>query len=323
MHPGPLLALVLFASGPAAVELRWDAPPQCPDAATVAARVAEYTAGAEPEAPLVIDAKVEPIGARWRLSLVVVRGETREERELEDAACEGLAESAAVLVAIAIAPERMRDTRLDDTPRIDEPPRVIEAPPPQPEPPPSAAMPAPTPAPTPRRREPLHVSLRASGGASLGWLPLGGDVALAVAMYWRWLRLEIVGAYGPRRPVRFDDLRFAGADVSGWAIGARACGVLHPTRWLDLPLCGGIEAGQIIGVPVRLVAGREGRPAWAAGVIAPALRFVVHPRVALWLSPELLIPFTRAQLRIVDEGPLFASAPAGARLHAGIELRFR
>jgi hypothetical protein len=318
--PGPMLALVLVASPPAGVELRWDAPPECPDAASVTARIAEYTAGAEPDAPLVIDAKVTPVGSRWRLSLVVVRGESREERELEDSACEGLAESTAVLVAIAIAPDRMRDTHVEEPP-IDEPPPVTEpAPPPDPQPP---AIDRPAPIPTPRRREPLHVSLRASGGASLGWLPPGGDVALAFAMYWRWLRLEIMGAYGPRRRVRFADARFAGADVSGWVIGARACGVLHPLRWLDLPLCGGVEAGQVIGVPVELVEGRQGRPAWAAGVIAPALRFVVHSRVALWLSPELLIPFTRAQLRVVDEDPLFVSAPVGARLHAGIELRFR
>ena len=319
-----LFALLLAASAPADVELRWTAPPECPDAAAVEARVAEYTAGVEPAEAIAVDATVEPIGERWRLRLVVVRGEARDERVLEDAACEGLAESAAVLVAIAIAPELMGARPIEETP-----PPVVVAPPPVQEAPAANAgdhtvAPSEPPPPPPRRREPTHVSLRASGGASVGWLPIGGDVALALALYWRWLRLELVGAYGPRRLIRFEDLDSSGADVSGWTLGARGCGVLHATRWLDVPLCGGIEAGQLIARPVRLDAGRVGRPAWVAGVVAPALRFVVHPRVALWLSPELLIAFVRARVSVANERvPLFDSAGAGARLHAGIELRFR
>ncbi|HWB77515.1 MAG TPA: hypothetical protein VG755_21260 [Nannocystaceae bacterium] len=320
-----MLALVaLLVAAPAPVELRWDAPAECPSARDVEARVAEYTGGDAPSESLVVDAKIERVDERWHLRLAITDGEQTELRELDDVACEGLAESAAVLVAIAIAPERMGATAVpvppEDPPAspavaapIDDPPApIVHAP---------AVADAATP--PPRPREPTHVAMRASGGASVGWLPIGGDVALALAFYWRWLRVELVGAYAPPRRVRFEDQRTSGADVSGWAVGVRACGVLHPVRWLDLPLCGGVEAGQVIGRPVRLDDGRIGRPAWVAGVVAPALRFVVHPRVALTLNPELLITFARPTLAIADEDPLFVATPAGARLHAGIELRFR
>jgi hypothetical protein len=323
------LRLLLAVSSPA-VELHWDAPPGCPAASDVEARLAEYTGGVEPEQPLRVDARVEaePDGQRWHLRLAITRGDQQEVRELHDAACEGLAESAAVLVAIAIAPDRVADVPVPTqdgsvSPAIVEPPaptadvrtEVDDAP---------AASDVVTPEPRAPPWAPMHVSMRASGGASIGWLPIGGDIGLALAVYWRRLRLELAGAYGHRRRVRFDDLPSSGADVSGWAVGARACYVFHPTRWLDLPCCAGLEAGQVIGRPVQLIEGRLGRPTWAAGVLAPALRFVVHPRVALWLSPEVQVSITRPTLRVAAERePLFVAAGAGARLHAGIELRFR
>jgi hypothetical protein len=314
-----VLPLALLLAGSAPVDLHWEAPPECPDAAEIERRIAAYTGSAEPDEPLVVDAKVEQVDARWRLRLALTRGASEELRELEDGACEGLAESAAVLVAIAIAPELMGEAEVPP-PQPPEPPTAPIEPPPT-----THAIETPPPPPPPaRRREPLHVSLRASGGASVGWLPIGGDVALAFALWWRWLRLELVGSYAPPRRVRFDDLQRAGADVSAWAVGVRACGLLHPVRWLDIPLCGGVEAGQLIGRPVQLVDGKIGRPAWAAGVIAPALAFVVHRRVALWLAPELLIPFTRPTLRLTNEdAPLFQAARVAGRFSAGIELRFR
>jgi hypothetical protein len=99
--------------------------------------------------------------------------------------------------------------------------------------------------------------------------------------------------------------------------------VLHPTAWLETPLCVGAEAGQVIGAAVELGNGRTRAAAWAGAVVAPSLRFVVHPHVGLWVSPELLVTLARPTLRVGgDSEPIFASAPAGGRFHGGIELRF-
>lgn len=313
-----------LAASPSGVEMQWRAPAGCPDASALEARIGEYAQGIAPDEPVAVDATVEAIGDRWRLRLAITRGADREERVLEDTSCEGLAESTAVLVAIAIAP-----ASVDATP-VDPPsPSVEVATPPATQ----ATEGEPAPFLTPqvrrsdddaRRRASPQLSLRLSGGASVGWLPIGGDASLALALAWRWFRFEFSGTYGPRRRLRFDNPATSGADASGWLVGARACGVLHATPWLDVPLCGGVEAGQLLARPVRLDRGRIGRPTWIAASVGPALRFVVHPRVALWLGPEFLIGLVRGRVTVTNDAvPLFDSAAVGARLHAGIELRFR
>jgi hypothetical protein len=310
---------LLLAASPGSVELHWEAPPECPDAVDFEGRVSRYLEGSKPrEDPVRVEATIDREGDRWRLRLVTMVGDERQQRELDDSDCEGLTESAAVLAAIAVAPELANvpdpsdrvpppadsDSDSDSVAADATTPTIVPEPP---APPPPA----------------VHASLRAIGGASLGWLPPGADAGIVLAVFWHWLRLEVSGVYAPRRQIRYADPEGSGADVSGWAVGARACGVLHPTIWLDTPLCAGAEAGQVIGTAVALVDGRTEATTWAAAVVAPSLRFVVHPRVALWVSPELLVTLARPGLTVAgDSTPIFEAAPAGGRFHGGIELRF-
>ena len=192
-----------------APELRWRAPAECPPAHRVQARIDTYagTGTASAAAEVQVDAVVPCVNERWYLALAIKRGADREVRELDDIECEGLAESAAVLVAIAIAQERAA---------VPEPPAPE---PPAPEPPAAAVRrpehspareatrsPSPGVAVVRRRgddatasstarpaRPPTHASARVAGGTSLGWLPLGGDVGVALALWWHRLRVELEG----------------------------------------------------------------------------------------------------------------------------------
>jgi hypothetical protein len=79
----------------------------------------------------------------------------------------------------------------------------------------------------------------------------------------------------------------------------------------------------VIASPVALIDGRTRAVPWLAGVLAPSLRFVVHSRVALWASPQLLVTIARPTVQVAGErDPIFEAGNVGGRFHAGIELRF-
>ena len=94
--------------GPVMPEVRWEAPPGCPDEASVKSQIAALLARAPArtgQAPQV-NLRVEALpGGRWRLDATITRREGQGRRSLEGDRCEALAEAAALLTAIAAAPE--------------------------------------------------------------------------------------------------------------------------------------------------------------------------------------------------------------------------
>ncbi|MCY1064481.1 hypothetical protein OV090_06900 [Nannocystis sp. RBIL2] len=101
LGPGP-------GQGPVMPEVRWEAPPGCPDEASVKAQIAALLARAPArtgQAPQV-NLRVEALpGGRWRLDATITSREGQGRRSLEGDRCEALAEAAALLTAIAAAPE--------------------------------------------------------------------------------------------------------------------------------------------------------------------------------------------------------------------------
>ena len=101
----------------------------------------------------------------------------------------------------------------------------------------------------------------------------------------------------------------------GWGLGARGCWV-GTASILEFPLCGGFEAGQIIGEGVNLPVRDVARLPWFALVAGPAL--VVRPvrRFGVWIDPDAVVSLARARFETERSGEALTtknlrSAPRG------------
>lgn len=321
------LALAVTASLAPAVELEWHAPEDCPDAAWVTSRLAAYLDRAPAlDEPTRVDAEVRRFDdGAWELTL---RFEARPEepRVLTSHSCEGLAEAAVVVVAIAVAPDAIAvaPDAVADEPSVPSPDEPASAPPP--------ATPPPA---TPRNAatitrsgdaargatRPVELSVTALAGVGVGAVPVGLAFAPSLAASARRWRVGLAALYEPTRSLRLPDLPASGSDVMHWALGPEACWLPHPRPRLALPVCGGIELGQLVAAPVQLVDGQRRRSLWAAVTLATGLRARVHRRVALWLAPAAVITLTPARVVVQGEpSPLFRTTPVGFRGLAGLEV---
>lgn len=327
------------------VDLRWDAPGGCPDEAELRRKIDEILGGSlalpRSRAPSVI-AVVRDEGETLSLRVFTVGEAGIRERALRyDRDCDLLTRAAAVVIAITIDPASIGRlspealTLLE--PGAPQEPGSIPLSVPVAERAPAEASREtraevrPEPQTAPRRSPPVPASrppraargsFRVLGGLGLGDLPgAGGGVSGAAALVFRHLRLELVASLWPARR-----LRLAGADADRgadfllWSLGPRLCGVLHPHRLLEVPLCAGFEAGRVHVEAIGLDINRRARVTTVAGVFAPALVIVPLPRMALWLAPELVVS-TRPTYSIADVGPIYRAEPVAGRFMVGIELR--
>ncbi|WAS95527.1 hypothetical protein [Nannocystis punicea] len=188
------------------------------------------------------------------------------------------------------------------------------------EPPPPANA-TPPPAPRPTRWQPRG-AVRLLGGLGVGDLPAaGGGLGGAAALVFRHLRLELVAELWPSRRARIAGTE-SGADFLLWTVGPRLCGVVHPHRLVELPLCAGLEFGGVRVANVRLQNDGDDRTRWIAAVLAPSLAVVPSTRLAVWFAPELIVPATRPEFVVEGRGTLHRAAPVAGRFMLGIELRF-
>ncbi|MFO0627251.1 MAG: hypothetical protein U0325_16700 [Polyangiales bacterium] len=207
-----------FAQSAPAWSMRWDAPPGCPNAAAVRARVATLV-GAEARR----DARVS-----WAVSvrrdgggyLAAVRAHNDGQpstQTLSAPRCEELAETAALLLAWTIQPDGL-------------PP----APPP---------APAPAPPPPPPRSTPLRWRVGAGLRLDVGMMPgvalgpgltadVGGPHA-SLSLDLAWLPTQ-EGPFDPRRGGRFE----------AWTAALSGCARWSVRRWTAGP-CAGLEAGAL------------------------------------------------------------------------------
>ncbi|MGH1345850.1 MAG: hypothetical protein ACRBN8_30075 [Nannocystales bacterium] len=331
---GSVIAMVSVLADP--VDFHWNAPDQCPSEPNVRARVQRYLGDADPPQSVRAQADVTARpGGGWQLVLTTIdtHGDSQT-REFEDADCEGLAETAAVLTALAVDPDVETEA-----PEVEAEAEPAPAPAPEVEPPVDAAdEPEPEPVAVPRS-EPLETppdfvvrsgptaslryGLRLSGGVGIGWLPVGGDLGIAATIGRRWWAAELEGLVGLPRSARLDRSPSSGADLLGWSVAGRACGVLPLTSWLALPLCAGLEGGQVRAASVGLDDGSDAALPWIAVLVSPSLRAAVHPRVSVWLMPELQLGVKRPDFHATAErDEVFAPSLASVRVRAGVELVF-
>lgn len=323
--PAPAIAIASVLLAPAGIH--WNAPDQCPSEEDVRARVERYVGdGARQESVRAQANVTEHEGGGWQLVLTTTDASGQvQTREIEDRDCEGLAETAAVLTALVVAPRA--EVVSKPAPEAEPAPVPVSEPQPLPE---AAPTPPPTPTETPAeiseppaRQASLRYGLRVGGGIGFGWLPLGGDLGLAATVGGRWWAAELEGLIGLPRSVRLDRSPGAGADLLGWSVAGRGCGVLPLTSRLALPLCAGLEGGQVRASSVGLEDGSDAALPWIAALASASLRAAVHSRVALWLMPELQVGARRPVFHATDaQDEIFASSLVSGRVRAGVEFVF-
>lgn len=352
------------SSEPAGLELRWDAPPQCPDRAQLLAAIdatlGEVAAGERRSLRARGRVRVEP-GAGFVVRLELDDGHAST-RELRGTSCEELTDAAALVIAMAIDP-RLLET-LQGPPEVPEPevpgaePGAPEAPkgpaPSEPGPngsgergpderepaevaprEPSEARPADAgaeraprdpEAPSTRsteRRSPasLHFLGRAQAGVGGGPLPgAAGVLGLAAGLGGRGWRAELSASYWTPRTRTSAANPDVGVRAQLWTLGVHGCG---EPRWrtLSFPLCVGVLAGAVHARGVGELEPRSVASRWVAVALEPGLVWWARPRLGVALRAEGHAALARPALRSEPSGTVFASAPVGGSLRAGLELR--
>lgn len=278
------------------VALQFSAPEGCPSADAVRARILALAA---PDARLDADVTVTALDGRFRAVLHVRSASSSGERTLEDASCDLLAESAAVVLAMSAT----------------SPAPVAPAPPPP------EAAPPPAPPPSSPRSEILR--LRATASLDVGTLPtptLGAGVSASFPFASR-LALALGGT--------------AWAQKSGTLGGSSSQGATFTLLTGDAAGCyraraGAVELSPCAVVEVAHVDARgfglhpsSSSALWLSLGAAGIVRWTPTPHFALVAELDALVPTQSESFVILHGGgTVHTIAPVAGRASIGPEVRF-
>jgi len=333
------------------LRLEWVAPTECPSADNVRTTVVRALGMQPPDRmALAAEARIDRVDSGFRLRLVIDDGSGAWERTLESVNCEELSNAGALILVMTVDP---RITQLEPVPStadlapsvplasndvLGEPPVVppiAAAPtatavassknaPPSVEPTdgveqaPSTRTPAP-----PRRRLDLRFLGRAQAGFGFGPLPrIGATIALGLGFgTGSWL-VEATGNYW--MPVDGDE--HAGLHIRAqlWSVGLRGCGQFTWSK-LSVPICGGVEAGQIVAeVRGDLQESRTAGDAWAAATAGIGIVGWLGRGFGVCAHGTAQIALRRPGFDTQPSGTLLWRArPAGVQILAGLCVRSR
>lgn len=316
---------------PAAYELSWTAPSECPTAETIRERVAALAAEASGGSGVMfVAATVTAVEGGYSLELRTEHDGRRDERTVEARRCDELGESTALVVAISLHPpiaegpdagivgSVAESEPTSETEPVEAVPEAVEAEP-EPTDDPSPSVGATEPVDVPIRepsRSPQRLALRLAPGFEVGGMPgLGGTTQAALAMVWPRLRIEVVGAWlWPRRGSSDPPALYQAG-----LVGARGCGQPSIGR-MAFPLCLGVEGGALRADSRNVDPRRSIHGPWF-GPVASAGVTVMGRRVGLWSAAELALTPIRTRVRVDDEVSLSARL-VSFRLFAGLEIFF-
>lgn len=307
------------------LQLAWDAPPDCPDAAEVRQQLERLLDGS-PERDASARGQITREDDGFVLRLEVDGGA----KELRAAECEPLGRAAALLLSIALSP----DAGLVASPDEPDPPPssagvrsqptgVHSQPATVPSQPPPPVVPSrpPPPLPSPPSSpDGLRGVVRLESSVQYGLVPTLSDAVLVLGARWPRARLEVLGRlWTPANaPLRFADERRA--LVTMGAVDARGCGVLRTAR-LEFPLCGGFGLGALrvdeITPGQRTIRHRL----WVGVSASAALVWPFRRHFALWVGPEVLVAANRSAVPL-NGGGAYQVGPAAIRGAVGFEVRF-
>lgn len=301
-----------------ALELTWDAPPECPTRDDVREAVRGLVVGAQDPQPTRITAKVSPVAPeRWRLELVVDNALVAGERVVEAESCSELADATAIVAAISIDP-------FAAAPRPDDPP--VDQPIAPPVDPP-VPVPAPTSPAAPLEDAPTYDarwSVGAAGGA--GW---SSEATGVVRVFAGWERQRLGVRFGadvwlPRRYEDGDPIP-RGVRVGHGLAHARVCFV-PAWKSVSVPLCGGGRAGLTVARAFGVQSGPARGSLAAAALLSGGLRwtpsFRSSPSLSLFFDAEPAVQLTRPQFHTTTRDPAYVGNPVAITLLAGAEVRF-
>lgn len=256
-------ASALAAPAPSRVALRWNSPDECPDDAELVASVEGFLGQKLSEArEQELSASVNVVGSArdgFAAKLLFKSRGGIEERSLEHPECRKLMEGAALLIALAIDPERVKARQHADNDQAPAPaPTLAPSPPPpvvsKPVDPALSAV-------APRREEasPEPVTLAASssdiapqlelfGFAGSGALPSAGP-GLGAAFGLRGGRFELglAGQYWLARSTLVQGGSNAEIELTLWTAAVRACAWPLRGAW-SLRACIASGFGDLSGV---------------------------------------------------------------------------
>jgi len=341
---------------PAELQLEWTAPPTCPQAPEVRARIEaalRRPTVAGPAATRVV-ARVQP-GARGFTLVLETRtaGAAVDVRRMDDRRCGVLADATAVIVATAIDevdPNRAAPTLppppLAAVPEDMSPAPASAAPPPTPAPTPapttlsatraanlapavaadddlSPRPAAPTPAPPVARR--LRAAVRLVGLGDRGSTPgLAGGLTGGVSLLGERWRLDLAAVWiAPRPTAPRADLDIT-ARVGVLAAQLRGCAVprLGP---VEFPVCLGLEAGGARGSGDGDALARkftDWRP-WLGVLAGSSLAWSFTRRLALVVQLDLVLPIAPPTFQVAGlADPVYKGSVAAGRAGLGLEVRF-
>ncbi len=330
------------APPPAEFSLDWRAPPRCPTRTQIEAMVEKLVLGRIDGAGTldVVGIVTEVDDGGYRLQLSTTVGERAGTRELVATSCDELAQSVALVVAVALVPSLQPEpTRQPEAPQptIPEPepeaetetetdgvsePEIAGTPEPRgssmpevlvaPEPPARS-----TPEPASGRSIPApQIWLRAGLGVDAGGNPsptLASRVAVGVA--WPHLRLGLEGTH--LAPQRESGEQGASGLVQQGVVGMVGCGVLVRGPW-SMPLCAGLEVG-VLRADSR---GLSPRTTATGLLVSPLARGGLArrwKRIGLWFDAEVLVAATTTRVVLADE-EIFRPNPVWFRALVGIEI---
>ncbi len=301
--------------------LEWTAPSACPSGAEVDGVIAGWRA----QAPA--DAVTSGVRAR-----AVVREQAPEGFALEleidadgivtrhavtAADCRALADATALQIAMALGLDPGATTTTIPPPVASEsattPPVTTS----------TTSTPSSLP-PLPRRRDrvrELRGALRLQGGVGTGRVPtIDGRLGLAGALAWPRARLELGVMHTFEQREEHPDLDVA-VRVWQWTAIVRGCWTPRVGP-LELPLCGGLEAGasqgRAAGVPQRETVASP----FVAAVAGFGLAWPFARRFALWVEVDGWVGLTQPAFTIEGLEPWFTTRRGGVDGVLGLEVRF-
>ncbi|MDB4934134.1 MAG: hypothetical protein JWP87_1106 [Labilithrix sp.] len=281
------------------LELTWDVPAECPPASHVERRVAQILQGPPPAKSIVVAvARIRRAddSGRFELSLSIRTGDVEESRTIDAASCSALAEASAVVIALAINPEKESPA---ETPPSPTPASTAMAPIPP-------LVPRPPQPPRPPR---YHYALGLGAAVDSGTLPdVGAGMLASIAVRIDRVRLGVLSTLWFRQEPTFDASGQAGASFDMIAAGAFG-GYMVALGPVALGPVANLEATF---VRVRGFGIRTPRASWTGWPTA-VLGGRAELRVSSWLGL-----FARADAAFAVAAPTFTlgNAESGLSLHS-------
>ncbi|HEY0463597.1 MAG TPA: hypothetical protein VGC79_05285, partial [Polyangiaceae bacterium] len=272
------------------------------------------------QAKLLIEAKLAGRAeGGFRVEIAMVRGDAvvgRRELESDEASCQGVAETAALVIALTIDPEASLEP-------LPIPTGAAAAPAPAP----AAAQPevsarAVAPQLAPENRATWQADLELGGGIETGTVP---NVAIGLYVRGRalppaWpIGIELEGAYFPAQNVAAQPGK--GADFRAFQLGAGVCSRPKRARRFGASVCAGAEIGAITGQGYGFLSNPKFSTLTFALTARGALWFRVLPPLALVLGPNLAVPLKRDyfETKTGDSSePLFRMSAIGLGFELGL-----